>query len=226
MKCIKTLGVASVFVLQTDSPQQLNFRIPVLYNQSSKPSKSRRLSFNMKLFAVLAFVPLAFGAALSAIPELVPRQAICSSPVRGNCDFYRSCLEVKYRCGATGYPLGYGDKYCRLFSLNKNLFTARGKTWMDDTMLCLQRALVPEATTVQSTCARVKAKAFDSHDVCYVNNGLCSLAPSDWLAILKIVDIKDLFGSWAAIKETLQSSAGCASFYLFLIQQGIGSIFD
>ena len=42
----------------------------------------------------------------------------------GNCDFYTKCVEAKFLCGSNGYPLDYGDKYCRRFSNSSNCFTS------------------------------------------------------------------------------------------------------
>ena len=41
----------------------------------------------------------------------------------GNCDFYTQCVEARFKCGPDGYPLAYGDKYCRRFTKNSNCFT-------------------------------------------------------------------------------------------------------
>ena len=88
-------------------------------------------------------------------------------------------------------------------------------------MLCLQRTLVPEATTVQSTCQAVKDKAYGSHPRCYVDSGVCKLPPEDWLVIVETVDVKDLFGSVQSLKTVLQTADGCADFYAWLIKQKI-----
>ena len=42
----------------------------------------------------------------------------------GNCDFYTQCVEPRFQCGTNGYPLAYGDRYCRRFKNNKNCFTS------------------------------------------------------------------------------------------------------
>ena len=42
----------------------------------------------------------------------------------GNCDFYTQCVEPRFKCGAKGYPLGYGDKYCRRFVNKRSCFTS------------------------------------------------------------------------------------------------------
>ena len=90
-------------------------------------------------------------------------------------------------------------------------------------MHCLQDALVPEATgVVNTTCTAVEKKAFGTHARCYVDSGVCTLSPLDWLAIVDIVDVKTLFGSWDAFKATVQAGVGCLEFYAFLVRQEVG----
>jgi hypothetical protein len=40
----------------------------------------------------------------------------CSNPAENTCTFYTSCLEKEANCGAEGYPIGYGAKYCKDFT--------------------------------------------------------------------------------------------------------------
>ena len=42
----------------------------------------------------------------------------------GNCDFYTQCVETKFQCGTNGYPLGYGNRYCRQFGDKRSCFTS------------------------------------------------------------------------------------------------------
>ena len=42
----------------------------------------------------------------------------------GNCDFYTQCVEERFQCGSNGYPLGYGDTYCRRFQNQSSCFTS------------------------------------------------------------------------------------------------------
>ena len=41
----------------------------------------------------------------------------------GSCDFYTQCVEPRFKCGANGYPLAYGDRYCRRFTNKTSCFT-------------------------------------------------------------------------------------------------------
>jgi hypothetical protein len=92
---------------------------------------------------------------------------------------------------------------------------------MLDTMQCLQNALVPEATGSGAgvTCDSIEEKAFGTHAECYVGSGLCMLPPSDWLAIVHIVQFKTLFENWDAFLATLETGGGCLEFYLYLAAQ-------
>ena len=42
----------------------------------------------------------------------------------GNCTFYTQCVEPRFQCGSSGYPLGYGDRYCRKFEEESSCFTS------------------------------------------------------------------------------------------------------
>jgi len=152
---------------------------------------------------------------------------LCSNPVRGQCSFYEDCLETRYHCGADGYPLDYGKKYCNKFNAAKGGFTKEGQTWMLDTMECLQLALVPEANGPQqamvekqvgSPCDVLRRKAFGTHSQCYIESGLCALGLKDWIRIVEIIDLKTLFGSREGLKEALEATAGCLQLYSFFIR--------
>jgi hypothetical protein len=105
-----------------------------------------------------------------------------------------------------------------------------GRQWIDDTRLCLQDALVPYADATAGregegesavTCDEIKQFAFSTHPACYVDSGVCKLPPTDWVVIVRTVSLPELFGSWEALKATLQTAGRCGAFYLWLIKQGI-----
>ena len=54
----------------------------------------------------------------------------------GNCDFYTQCVESRFQCGNSGYPLGYGDRYCRKFQQQSNCFTSSVSTLLHQ-VLCM-----------------------------------------------------------------------------------------
>lgn len=148
--------------------------------------------------------------------DSVVNSSECASPVRGQCSFYADCLEARYHCGPTGYPLGYGEVYCNKFVADESLLSSKGQKWMLDTMECLQDTLVPEATGAPDavqTCAQLDDKAFNSHPGCYVDNGLCWLSFSDWFSIVKIVGVKTLVGNIEAANETARAAGGCLDVY-------------
>jgi hypothetical protein len=92
---------------------------------------------------------------------------------------------------------------------------------MENTMHCLQMALVTDAIGPATTCQALEDRAFGTHAGCYIDNGLCTLGIHDWSVILEIVDIKTLFASWDAFLATVEAVAGCAEFYAFIIAKGL-----
>ncbi|ORY09022.1 hypothetical protein BCR34DRAFT_603170 [Clohesyomyces aquaticus] len=154
-------------------------------------------------------------------------QPSCSNPAENTCTFYPNCLEKKLQCGATGYPLGYGLKYCNKFTAARKDLSSSGQAWITKTMLCLQRALVPYATGEKGgSCPNVKEFAFGTHPGCYVSSGVCALPPKDWEVIISTVSLKELFGSIDALKATLETGKDCVKFYEWLIERGVIKIVD
>jgi hypothetical protein len=145
----------------------------------------------------------------------------CSNPQPNDCDFYAQCIESRYDCGPTGYPIGYGQYYCNKFVTDASLLSPQGQTWMTNVMLCLQRDLLPYAlgaTQGFGDCQALQDFAFSTHPACYVDNGLCALPVTDWEAIVvKIVGVTTLFDSWDAVKATVETAGGCAEFYAWLV---------
>jgi len=92
---------------------------------------------------------------------------------------------------------------------------------MENTMHCLQMALVTDAIGAATTCRTLEDYAFGTHAGCYIDNGLCTLGIHNWLVILEIVDIKTLFASWDAFLATVEAVADCAEFYAFIIAKGL-----
>ncbi|KAJ7655696.1 hypothetical protein DFH06DRAFT_1132781 [Mycena polygramma] len=190
--------------------------------------------FTVALSLLAAYMPVGHGH--SKHSNLALRQNLdvssappvqsdeCLHPPPDSCSFYADCLESRYHCGPTGYPLGYGEKYCTKFQANRATLSARGQVWMLATMHCLQEALVPDAIAApdaSTTCAALEDKAFGTHAHCYVSSGICKLPPSDWAAVLEIVDIETLFDSWDAFKATLLAGTECLEFYAFLVARDL-----
>ncbi|KAH8695271.1 hypothetical protein BGW36DRAFT_382419 [Talaromyces proteolyticus] len=149
----------------------------------------------------------------------------CSNPQPNECSFYAQCLQTRYNCSPSDYPLADGQKYCEKFQADASDLSSAGQKWMETVMLCLQRALVPYALGGNqsfASCSALNDYAFGTHPKCYVQSGLCTLPPSDWEAIVfKIVGLNTLFGSWDALKATVETAVGCEEFYLWAIEQKV-----
>lgn len=137
----------------------------------------------------------------------------CSTPALNTCTFYHDCLEDRYyHCGKTGYPLHYGQHYCETFAAVKPRLSSKGQKWLSDTMFCLQDALVPEAIHSKEAvngCEALMDKAFGTHERCYVDSGLCSLWPTDWVVIVRTVGVGTLFSNRDALKATFGAAGEC-----------------
>ncbi|KAJ7165368.1 hypothetical protein C8R46DRAFT_1277535, partial [Mycena filopes] len=107
------------------------------------------------------------------------------------------------------------------FAESKSELSTAGQTWIADTMLCLQRALVPEATGAPgaaATCDAVKTKAFATHADCYVSSGLCGLPISDWEKVsVEIVGPGTLVESVDALKATASVGLQCTEFFARIV---------
>jgi len=167
----------------------------------------------MKLLTSIAIiVPCIIGTffAQFAACQALAVTTDCTNPVPDSCNFYTDCLENKFHCGATGYPLDFGYKYCEKFASVRNQFSNAGSQWLTATMLCLQKSLVATYENDGSTCADIESTAVGSHANCYLDGGICDLPPSDWALIFLTVGIGALFGSLEAIVQALETAAGCA----------------
>ncbi|KAF7297985.1 hypothetical protein HMN09_01019400 [Mycena chlorophos] len=178
-------------------------------------------SFATRLLGLTIFISILVAVVFPS-PQLSPPNTseTCVQPPLDNCSFYADCLETRYHCGPTGYPLGYGQKYCDAFQVARKTLSAEGQAWMVRTMHCLQLALVDDALgtgpNATRTCAALEDKAFGTHARCYVQSGVCRLPVEDWEAILEIVHFKTLFDSWDALKASLGAGTECLEFFVFL----------
>jgi hypothetical protein len=126
----------------------------------------------------------------------------CVNPEPNTCDYYSQCLEKYLPCGAKGYALGYGKRYCHRF-LRENRFSAQGEIWRNATLICLQRELAfRDWDSDPLTCREIKDFAFDSHPVCYTQPGVsvCELDVPDLKLILNTIDGPD-FLSLRGLKQ-------------------------
>lgn len=198
-----------------------------------KPSTNiANLNMRTVFFCFLAL----FAIGTTAVPHSpsrfigrgsVTNSTICTDPAPNSCSFYPHCLEERYSCESDGYPIGYGLHYCNAFTGAKSQMSSEGQAWVTNTMLCLQRALVPYAKGQKSTsCDKLKEYAFGTHPECYVNSGVCSLPLDDWSVIVNTVSFTELFSSWDAFKATLQTAGGCTEFYTWLIKNKVVNVVE
>lgn len=131
----------------------------------------------------------------------------CLNPPLQSCLFYTDCMEAKIRCGASGYALDYGAKYCKKYQNRLASFTSQGQQWIHKTMNCLQKALVAPLQNCDNTCANLRQIAFNSHPSCYISSGVCDLPADDWYYIFTTV-AKDLF-TIDGFYQALQTAPNC-----------------
>jgi hypothetical protein len=123
-------------------------------------------------------------------------------------DFYR-CAEETASCGDDGYLLGYGARYAeRFYRRTRPLMSARGKQFIDATLVCLQTTLRDEIDAGTS-CDDIHALAYDSHPDCYVASGFCDLTWRDWLAVASTIDGHDWL-SRDALRQVQATMRACA----------------
>jgi hypothetical protein len=151
----------------------------------------------------------------------------CSGLVNNlSCDFYTKCLETKYKCGPTGYPVGYGFKYCSKFVKNINDYPAKGQEWIKKTLVCLKKALVPEL----NSCQNLYNVAFNSHPKCYYDSGFCDMfldqgnLKQTVTALLKTYEIQD-FASITSLNQIFETAKLCGADYMKKILDSIKEIF-
>eukprot|EP00058_Branchiostoma_floridae_P013149 XP_002598637.1 hypothetical protein BRAFLDRAFT_67034 [Branchiostoma floridae] len=159
------------------------------------------------------------GWVTCAVPSIVSQSdETCLQYAKdGDCDFYK-CLEDKYRCGAKGYPIGYGYRYCSRFRAYYDDFNDEGKAWIDNVRKCRMKALVPIYKSKSYSCDEVKTLAFRSHSTCYVESGFCKVFPTNKpnkRALMKVYQICDFFGPDSALlkEQILMTSLQCQCDY-------------
>lgn len=115
---------------------------------------------NSLTFATLVGCLLVLGSAV------VPQECYTSLVDSQTCSWYPLCLEEKYECGKTGYPIGYGYKYCNKFGQLKTFPQAR--LWIEATLVCLKQRLTPTlADDKTMSCHELRNTAFATHPLCY-----------------------------------------------------------
>lgn len=78
-------------------------------------------------------------------------------------------------------------------------------------MLCLQQKLFPLVNESMGdiSCEELKHYAYSTHPGCYIETGFCGLGLSDWVAVVRILQLRTVFGSWDAVKDAIKTIGGC-----------------
>jgi len=157
------------------------------------------------------------------MPQTLP--AVCSQPV-GDCSFYTTCMEAVRPCGPSGYSIGYGGRFCGMFTEQIESYSARGQVWVRNVRLCLQEALVPYVALALNgsslSCGEIETFAFQSHVACYTDplaNGdssfsVCTLPITDWLTLLWTIRSSIVQAFRRTIDQALGAFAVCTSQWL------------
>eukprot|EP00697_Spironema_sp_BW2_P011047 gnl/Spiro4/26607_TR13233_c0_g1_i1.p1 gnl/Spiro4/26607_TR13233_c0_g1~~gnl/Spiro4/26607_TR13233_c0_g1_i1.p1 ORF type:complete len:199 (-),score=27.40 gnl/Spiro4/26607_TR13233_c0_g1_i1:50-601(-) len=156
---------------------------------------SPNLLFLLLLLACFSFATSEVNN--SAAPMPLPAACQSPGPSSTRCDFYRDCVEQDVPCGANGYAMGYGYKFCSLFGQYASKFTPKAQQWISNVRICLQQAMqsLVQSDTNDLTCSTIERDGFNSHVDCYTNplrdgdpaQSVCSLAFSDWVEIAWVV---------------------------------------
>jgi hypothetical protein len=152
-----------------------------------------------------AGIPRSCDAPACTAPKYPAVSTVCADyiaiPGCGGCQFY-ACREAEHACGASGYYLGYAQKYCeRFLAVLRPRMSPAGQQFLDAGRDCLMR-FVDENIAVADECSDVKERAFASHVACYHDNGFCQLPLSDRWLLVNTVDPADV-DFMAALKTAL-----------------------
>jgi hypothetical protein len=122
---------------------------------------------------------------------------VCSDyiavPGCGGCQYY-VCRDAESSnpCGADGYALKYGYKYCSRFTeTTRPRLSAAGQRFIDATRDCLMHYIdqqIPDGVS----CDDFRQRAYASHVLCYRDSGFCTLPPEDQLEVISTIDLADL----------------------------------
>jgi len=147
------------------------------------------------------FIAFLFAGSSTAVGPLFHSDSsdnFKEAPVTRECNFYFDVLEQRYPCGESGYAVGYGGKYCRVFGANRDELSEKGDKWRISAMKCLINSLrmflLENAENRSLSCQSIKEYGFDSHPKCYTstNPSFCDLKPKDYRTVLRLIKRKDL----------------------------------
>lgn len=133
----------------------------------------------------------------------------CRNDIEAGCSVYSQCFARYCHCAGDPdeYFERYGRRYCEKF-LDQSGFSKEGKAWRDNTLRCLQEAIVPKldiSNDPKCNCREMRSLAFRSHTTCYTqeSSSICALQLPDLLEIQKVIDVSDTFSSdgWKQMRE-------------------------
>lgn len=178
--------------------------------QKKPTSYATRIAFILSVFSPHAAHPL-------DIPDVTAAQAF-SRELETTLASLRQCaaysqMESRAQCGAQGYLIGYGRKYClQSLELERQL-SDKGRAWAQS----VRRSLVEHIQPLvgKSSCEELRRLAFQAHSSAYTQAApsLCELSLHDQIAIARMVDTADLM-SIAGLQQVAQTAAQCAAHYV------------
>lgn len=101
----------------------------------------------------------------------------------GRCEYY-AAREREMKCGARGYLMAFGDRYCRRFDDVAMRFSEKGRATLGQIKVCLQWELERAAPL---NCDNVKRIAFESHVGCYSRSQFCRMSFTDKMILFGVV---------------------------------------
>lgn len=121
----------------------------------------------------------------------------------GGCQFY-ACREAEHSCGASGYYLGFAEKYCvRFLQQLRPRMSPAGQKFLAAGRDCLMEYVATQVP-VDESCDQVETGSLASHVACYKNNGFCELPVSDQWLLLNDIDPADF-----QLQEALETGLSC-----------------
>jgi hypothetical protein len=188
------------------------------------------------VLALLAVSSCAFDEldteAVSAEVEVDP-VAACAIPaldaIAGHEAVFYRCAEDAadhgMGCGSAGYLIGYGARYAeRFYRTTRPRMSSRGRRWIDEVLVCLQRDL-RDAIDETSSCEEIHEVAFDSHPACYVEAGFCTLSLFDLLQVVWTIDLRDWLSQDAA-RQLVHTAAACGDAHLAMVRLFFGGLLE
>lgn len=120
----------------------------------------------------------------------------------GTCDYYL-CKESNSACGAEGYYLEFGYRYCQKFETRKSEYSAGGQTWLSEVKACLQQEI---ENSHAGSCREARSVALSSHVTCYERTNYCELSFWDKYRVYSTVNEELEYRDFAKIAFRIAGS--------------------